>query len=304
MIIVRCLKNYLKGLGYYFTPLGVITLCLLIAISIAVPHMIQVVKDAFDAVSKELGGVTYDWDAAKEFVMGQIFANDWSQAGTFLSPEWFKNVLQEAMKVTFHTEELIPAIQNIILNAIMEIQMDLIMIAVSFFIGFILGFIILRVQMRKRITEAGFIRVFLVSLFDAFIVGGLALLIYFIQEKSQAGGIVMIIIGTVIVLLGSIIEAYLFYGIKRAKLKQVFSPKSFLFLLIGDILVIGITIGVGFLCHLANMVIFITIFFPFVEIALCVLTINAEGMVMDFVRENKLEKKIEKRIEKVNQEQA
>lgn len=71
-MIKASIKNFFKSLGFYFIPLGVMAFCLMICLSIAIPHMIGVVKGAYQSISTSIGQTTFDWTAIQSALIAKF----------------------------------------------------------------------------------------------------------------------------------------------------------------------------------------------------------------------------------------
>ncbi len=305
MVFVHSLKNFLKGLGYYFTPLGVCVLTLVTSFALTVPGMIDTARNTFDAIAAKLGSASYDWGAAQSFLFGQLFAQDWSQASSFLSFDWLLGILKQTVVAIFGTQAIVPEVLELLQTGLWGIAFLLVINVVAGVLSVFVGFIWLKVAMRKRVTDANMVRVILVSILDGLIFVGFLILVFFIYDKTKTAAIVTAIIAGLLLVFGSVFEAYLFYGVKKVKLRQVFSPKALVQLFLADIIIAGLAVGLSLLLYSqTNIVVAFSVAIPFVEVCLCVISINAEGMVADFVKKGKLEKKAESAQEKERNQAA
>ena len=306
-MIKASIKNFFKSLGFYFIPLGVMAFCLMICLSIAIPHMIGVVKGAYQSISTSIGQTTFDWTAIQSALIAKFmeYSSDISKAMALISsPEGIVNLLKEIAMETFGLESLTNEIVATLQNAVSQVMSDLVAILASLIIGLFLGFIFLKIIIRRYLANTNMVKAFLISIVDALIFTGVIILLSYLKVSSEAWMWVTIVLVVLGVLLISQFEAYLFYGVGRVKFLKVVNIKNTITLLIGDLIDIIFGIIVAVVIYLTmNPLTATLVIIPFVMLIVCILGINAETYTSQLVFENKIDKRVDKEIEKRTNEQ-
>ena len=306
-MIKTSIKNFFKSLGFYFIPLGVMAFCLMICLSITIPHMIGVVKGAYQSISTSIGQTTFDWNAIQSALIAKFmeYASDIGKAMALISsPEGIVNLLKEIAMETFGLESLTNEIIATLQNAVMEVMKDVIAIFASLVIGLFLGFIFLKIIIRRYLANTNMIKAFIISIVDALVFTGIMILLSYLKVNNEVWMWVTIVLVVLGVLLISQFEAYLFYGVGKVKFLKVVNIKNTITLLIGDLIDIIFGVGVSVVIYLTmNPITAILVIIPFAMLIVCILGINAETYTSQLVFENKIDKRIDKEIEKRSSEQ-
>jgi|GEM_PF-2672063 len=306
-MIKASIKNFFKSLGFYFIPLGVMAFCLMICLSITIPHMIGVVKGAYQSISTSIGQTTFDWNAIQSALIAKFmeYASDIGKAMALISsPEGIVNLLKEIAMETFGLESLTNEIVATLENTVMEVMSDVIVIFVSLVIGLFLGFIFLKIIIRRYLANTNMLKAFIISIVDALVFTGVMILLSYLKVSSEIWMWVTIVLVVLGVLLISQFEAYLFYGVGKVKFLKVVNIKNTITLLIGDLIDIIFGVGVAVVIYLTmNPITAILVIIPFAMLIVCILGINAETYTSQLVFENKIDKRIDKEIEKRSNEQ-
>lgn len=306
-MIKASIKNFFKSLGFYFIPLGVMAFCLMICLSITIPHMIGVVKGAYQSISTSIGQTSFDWNAIQSALIAKFmeYATDLGKAMALISsPEGIVNLLKEIAMETFGLESLTNEIVATLQNAVMEVMTDVIAIFASLVIGLFLGFIFLKIIIRRYLANTNMLKAFIISIVDALVFTGIIILLSYLKVNNEVWMWVTIVLVVLGVLLISQFEAYLFYGVGKVKFLKVVNIKNTITLLIGDLIDIIFGVGVSVVIYLTmNHVTAILVIIPFAMLIVCILGINAETYTSQLVFENKIDKRINKEIEKRSIEQ-
>lgn len=306
-MIKASIKNFFKSLGFYFIPLGVMAFCLMICLSITIPHMIGVVKGAYQSISTSIGQTSFDWNAIQSALIAKFmeYATDLGKAMALISsPEGIVNLLKEIAMETFGLESLTNEIIATLENAVMEVMSDLIVIFASLVIGLFLGFIFLKIIIRRYLANTNMLKAFIISIVDALVFTGVMILLSYLKVNNEVWMWVTIVLVVLGVLLISQFEAYLFYGVGKVKFLKVVNIKNTITLLIGDLIDIIFGVGVSVVIYLTmNPITAILVIIPFAMLIVCILGINAETYTSQLVFENKIDKRIDKEIEKRSIEQ-
>lgn len=306
-MIKASIKNFFKSLGFYFIPLGVMAFCLMICLSIAIPHMIGVVKGAYQSISTSIGQTSFDWNAIQSALIAKFmeYATDLGKAMALVSsPEGIVNLLKEIAMETFGLESLTNEIVATLQNAVMEVMSDVIAIFSSLVIGLFLGFIFLKIIIRRYLANTNMLKAFIISIVDALVFTGVMILLSYLKVSSEVWMWITIVLVVLGVLLISQFEAYLFYGVGKVKFLKVVNIKNTITLLIGDLIDIIFGVGVSVVIYLTmNPITAILVIIPFAMLIVCILGINAETYTSQLVFENKIDKRIDKEIEKRSIEQ-
>lgn len=276
-MIKNCLKNFFKSIWLYFIPLGVIALFVAIGLSLFIPNCINLVSDTFKQISEKLQQTTFDWNAVQQLILGKFFeySSDMGKVSTLLSsPEELTNLLKEVVNEAFGVSTLSDDIINLVKNCATQIVLQVVGLVILFIASVIVGFLFLKIALRKYLTDRNSFKVILVSLLDGIIFGGMVYLFIYLMNQVNEGAAwaVGISLGVVLLFIVPLLEAYLFYGIRKVKISQVLNFKTLFGLIFGDAIILALGVGLCFLFWLIpNRVLAIIVIVPLVELLVCVL---------------------------------
>ena len=245
------IKSYLSNLKFIFTPIGVLTVFIIVALSIVYHNVAGAVTNLINTIQKIMEASSSDISAAGGAIYERAAQLDWNNLEEAMkivtSEEWLTETLNAGAKAAFPesenlTEEIAASINACVDAVVANIYVLIILTATGVVVGFaILKFIITK-NMVKRTFWQALLRTVIHTILNATIV---ALIIYIIS-LFKVGLIVNLIVTFSIYSVLSIFEAYLFNGIKKVPFKKVFNFKGIALLILSSILVIGFTVGLSF----------------------------------------------------------
>lgn len=285
-MILRGFKNFLKSIKFYFTPLGVLALFVVIALSISLTNISNAIKDLFTDLAKTMENFSVDWSAVGGSIYNSANEANWELA-KFLDTEWIGTTLGTALRAS-GLGETIDAATNAIATCATRILEMVILFLVLFVIGIIAGHVILSFIMRYDIIKDKWWKVLLYCLFDAVLeVGIVVLFVVLIMAWAP-----FIFIAPILLLILtealSILGAYLIHGLNKIKFKEAFNVKTIGLSLLTDLILC--TVGLALIILIAlifqsGIAIFIGL--PLFEILMIVSRLSAETYIVDKMNETK-----------------
>ena len=309
-MIPTCIKNFFKSLGFYFVPIGILSFFIILTLANIIPSSINVVKDTFQQIAVKVSSTSFDWDHIQGVLMNKVMElsqQDPSALVALLTNTdslvgLLKEVTQEAFGLETLTNEIVQLLQDCVIQLMGYIALLIAMMVVGFFVGLV----VLNLLIRSFLTHTNIFKALLMSIVEGLIGVGVLLIVNKIQT-TQIWAIILIVVAIFIGSLAlSLLESYVFYGIKKVPFKKVFNIKNIITLLVGDIIVLALGIGSIALCFLAKDL-FIALFIavPFVLLTVAVIRINAASYTSILAKEGKIlklaERKALKEAEKAQQ---
>ena len=312
-IFKRSIINFLKGLKYIFTPIGILSLSIIIGFSIAIPNIISSVMSMVNQVSVIVQGYQVDWDTVSGNFYAYIMSLDYSQPEVLIQNFTDTNYLFETLKTIlgqiFPTMEADAAvIGEIIQQTITAILFNIMLIFVWLVIGIVAGYIVVRLEIKGELAHHSVWKFILSLLIDSVLT---ILVIYLAVEAFSAFkslGFLFLVLLIIAHLALTLLESYLFYGKGRIPFKKAFSFKNIIFLLIANTLLVAAGIGFILLINLLDWIVVTVIMaISIFEVDHSVIMANAQSYVVylagddlanTVVKQRKKEAKAAKKAEK------
>ena len=299
-MIPTCIKNYFKSLGFYFVPLGILAFFTVLTLASIIPASIAVVKGTFEQIANTVSGVTFDWNEISGVIMNKIMElskEDPSALIAMLTNQdqlvaLLKEVTIDAFGLQSVTDEIVALLQD----CVSQLMGYVILLFAMMIVGFFFGFVVLNLLIRTFLSHTNIVKAFVMSLIDG-VVAVLCLLFVNKVLNAQTWVVILVIFALLIAsLILSLLESYLFFGIKKVPFKKVFNIKNIITLLVGDIFILGLGIGSVALCFLAKDL-FIALFIavPFVLLTVSVLQVNAATYTSTLAKEGRILKRAERK---------
>jgi hypothetical protein len=292
MMILAGLKKYLKCHKFYFVPLGILSIFVVIGLTMSISGITGELKNFFTQVGEMAKSTKLDWNLVWQTLISETSKIDYSQpfnqiVQTVTSSTWLNGLLNAVVQALFGGE-----IAEQAASLIGTTIQNLINWVVAFFfitiIGLVIGFFVVKILVRKELTEVKTGKLILYALLDSLFWGVFLTLITFINPLSKVVSIILMIIYVISLMFICLLEGYLFYGIKKVKFKEVMKIKNVLKLYLIALIIIAICASiVAILFLIFHPVIALYVSFPFVEIAIAAISLNAESYVVEFVNQNK-----------------
>ena len=304
----KSIKNFGRGIATFFTPLGIFAFAFIICLCVVVPGIINIAKETLDEVDARMIENTYDWNIAKDYFIGNVASSGFTSVGDLFNDFWVFRVLEDTVIVSFGLKELSADVSNILKGGVDRIGVLLVVALIVLIFSIIFGFVWIKTVMRKRLTNDKYYRLILLSLLDSFVFVLVLFIIILVDYFSRAGMIGMLIFSFFLIVGFSLVEAYLFYARKKVKFREVFPLKDLLFLILGDLAICLICAGISILLlYTVNTFLMLLIAIPLFEVGICIVSLNAESMVTDDLKERNIlaaPKKEKKKKEKKAKEKA
>ena len=307
-IFKQTLKNYLKGLRFVFTPIGIVSIFVIIGFSIMIPGILNACKTMVEQVAKELSEIKIDWkEVGGEFV-AFLKGLDWKNPSSVIAQfnaDYLKTHFLDILRNVYpEIDTKIEAISTAVNNCVAMIGMYIAIFIILIVVGFVVGYFVTRWLIRRDIAHRKWFFAILFAIVDAII----CVIVLYAASKlyKSMGNNYIWILGLILLGLSiySLFEAWLIQGIKKVKLGKVLNIKNVIFLILGHITIILIGLVATFLISLAKMpVLTIVIALSLFVVTQVVITFNAEGYVRELAGEVTIKEK-DKKIKKLEKENA
>lgn len=290
-MIKQGLKNFFVNLKYVFTPMGCLFLGALIGVSIAVPVIQNAISEFVSGANKLMTDNAVQFESFFDAVISDVRALDWSDTGaalaTLLSRDWLTDTLmanvEELTSAGAANVEKLGALATDAANAFFGAVAA---IAVFSFLGLVLGYFFVKFLIRRDIARRNIPKfifgILLDSLASALFVaaGGVFAVI------SKAAGFIAL---AVILLLSAIItllKAYLLHGMKKMRMRELVNAKNLFKLLASDALIFLVCAAfITVVFFIFNIVVALFVGVCFVQIAIIVISLNAEAYTVSMVKD-------------------
>lgn len=302
-IIILSFKNFLKGLKYIFTPLGVISVFLIIGLSIAIPNIMSAVTNMINGVAEIISHTNVDTQAAMQKIAGVVAGLDWSNPVVTIAQlsdaEYLKTLLFDTLHNMFPDAELqIQAIQTLVQDTVQTILIQITIVVIMIVIGFILGHILTRMFVKSEIRKRKFWKAIVFGLLDTVI----SVLVIYVTVRILASSMPLwadILLILVIFLAHSffaMFEGWLIHARKRVPLKKVFKFSSFIFVFIADLIIIVLGIGTVLLINLMGFIVLTVLMaLSILSISHAVISANGESYVYYVANEGWIKAELKKK---------
>ena len=297
-MILASLKNFFKSLGFYFIPLGIMAFFIVICLAHIVPEGIEIVKGTYLAIAARIGSTTIDWNEIQPILLSKVMGLINEDPTSILNnPDQLINILQETATDAFGPT--IGDVTTVCKDCLTQLSYLLIRLVVVAIVSIFIGFITLKVLLRKYLTDSNIFKAILVSILDALVIVGIFVLItYLLAIDNKTLFWIALILTIIGVFFISLLEAYLFYGIRKVKFTKIFNIKNFFLLILADLIQIVLAVGVFFLTRLIpDAFVSYFVLVPFLELVICIIGLNAETYAREEVKKAKIERKINEGIE-------
>ena len=285
-MIKQGIFNYFKSLKYFFTPLGTLALGLILGVSIAIPSMLSALRVMVERIIEISGTAQLDVRPFLNSLWDSVTALNWREPitalRTILSDDWLNSALQTSLRSFVENYEPLAAeLGEAVQTCVSQMTLALVVVVIFTVIGVIGGYFLTKHLIRRRMARRQWWKYVLVTLADSLLTAGIAFLGVWISELWGAGRIVLaLIVPPLLFSIVSMLEAYLVYGVKRVKLKEVITLKNTAKLLLVNLVVFYISIAFGVIvAAIFNTLAGLIIGFTLLEIAYIVMGMNADTYV-------------------------
>lgn len=289
-MLKNCVKNYFLNLKYFFTPIGALAIGAVIGLSVFIPGSLHTLSEFLKTVEEISGAAELDFQKVIEKAVETVAALDWTgdpvaALSTMLSVEWLNSFMQSCLEVI--SAQLAPYSQEISAAwaaASGEIAAYFAVFAVFTAVGLTGGFALTRFLIRRNIARRAFWKVFLSGAVDFLLAFALITFSVWLSALWKPGGFIWAFASVFLYALGSLCSAFIVHGKKNVNPRKIISFKNAALLLLGNLIVMAFSVLFTVLATLfTNVFAGLFIGFSFIEIALLVMSLNAEAFVKDIV---------------------
>ena len=290
-MIKKGLKNYFTNLKYYFMPIGMLAIGVILGLAIAIPVISNAVHDLIYYVSSQ-DSVQLDFSAFLHKIIDAVLALNWRSPtralATMFSSGWLNQTFSDSIFALVHDVE--PVAEQIlarISSCVSAISYAVIAVVVFALVGLVSSFFLTKYLVRREIARCPFWKRWLIgALCDAVITVLLPVLSIYLSLLWRPLAYVVIIFVPLLWGVILLVEAYLMQGYKKVKAKDVITPKNSAKLYVTNILILLIASEIiSVLSAIVGELVGMVLGFPFLLVALIVCGLNAESFVKDVVEQ-------------------
>ena len=289
-MILAGLKKYLKCHKFYFVPLGILSIFVVIGLTMSISGITGELKSFFTQVGELAKSAKIDWNLVWQTLISETSKLDYSQSfnqlvQTVTSSAWLNDLLKAVVQAIFGGD-IAEQATNLIRITIQNLISWVVVFFVLAVIGLVIGFFAVKILVRKELTEVKTGKLILYALLDSLFWGLFLILITFISSLNKIVSIIFMVIFGISLMFICLLEGYLFYGIKKVKFKEALNIKNVLKLYLVALIIIAICASIVAIFFLIfHPVIALYVSFPFVEIAIAAISLNAESYVVELVHQ-------------------
>ena len=286
------IKNFFSSLKYFFTPIGVMAFGVVIGLTIAVPGIIDAVKEMVTEVSEKAGNFFVDWNIAKNSISGSITSLDWGNPSgalnNVLSEQWLNTTFTDCLNEMFGSvDEIIEQIKGVIEICAEKVIINLIIFVAFTALGIVGGYLFVRYQIRRKIAKRSFLKGLAFLFLHIFLNALLTYLLLQVISGWEVGTVVSVVLLIVAFGFMTLIEAYVIYAMGKVNLFKILNIRNVLSLVLVNATIIVLSLLVPALIFFTThkIAISVLIAIPLVSIALAVMGLNAESYVLKMIEE-------------------
>lgn len=279
------MKNYFRSFRYFFVPLGVLSLGIVIALSIAVPQTLDAVKAFITDSAEQMGKVSFNWEGVRDLLISTFRIWDWSGSGdifkSVFTKEFLMDLLHRCADVALgDTSAIASQMESLASETAGKIFGALFLGVSSITIGAFFGFFVTRIEIRKEMAQRSVGKLILASVVDSIIKVTVLALGLWLIEKTVNYAMASFALTVVLYGLISLFEAYIVHGFKKVPLRKVINLKNAgslaLLTAIECVFAGGVFLGLYFI---ANPLIALYIAYALAVLTLSCIQLNAEAYV-------------------------
>ena len=282
-------KKYFTNLKFYFTPIGMLAVGMIIGVSLLIPATISAMKGFINEFSEILQTNNIDFGPTRDYIVNSITSLDWADPiaslKTMLGGEWLKTLVNGSMELlgielNAYGEQIDQSFNNAV-----GIVMTYVGIFIFFsVIGLLLGFVLTRYLVRRNMAKRKLWKTILASVIDSLISSMLFALCVWLSTLWKPSVFISSLLSLVLYSSVSLLEAYLLHAVKKVPFKKVVSGKNVMMLMLTNFIIFYVSVAfLAISILVTNVIAGLFIGFAFVEIAFIVISLNAESYVIDIV---------------------
>ena len=271
-IIKNGLKNYLVNLKYFFLPLGVLFLSIIIAFSIFLP-----------LISKQVGDTLLNLSIADKEVSTALFKEIISKSvSSVIENNSFSSLNDKDFFIEIITSYLnIDADQDVV-SLVNTLITDFSLAFLIILAGILGGHLLTKVLIRRNLAKRSIYKLVFIKIIDFVLSITIVAFATYIINLFAHFVILYALLTLLLYGLIALFEAYLVHGQGKVEIKKVLTLKNVGLIELTNFIIISLTLLISYLITLllnplAGAIIGITLF----EIALIVTSLNAEAFVKE-----------------------
>lgn len=280
-MIKQGLKNYVKNLKYFFTPLGALALGVVFGLSIGLPIVLKSLSDLLDMVVQISQNTQIRFQDLIAGIIDKVDSLDWDNPikalSILLDRTWLTDTISGCVEsISIDMAQLESYINGCIDDIVVALRIFIFFVI----LGFVGGYFITKWLIRREIAKRALWKYFLVSFVDSLLSATLVSFCLWILALWRPS----IFISTLVsmMLFGSIqlFEAYIVHAWKKVDIKKVINVKNIAKLYLVDILIFAIAVVfVGIVIAITNTLVGLFVGIALIEIAFIIIGLNAEAYV-------------------------
>lgn len=289
-MIALSLKNFLKNLKYFFTPLGTLFLGIVVGLSVLLPGLSSIITNLGDEAKELLNNTSLNFDALGNTIINEISKLNWASVDealkTILNKEWLYQVIDKSLRALAGDYGAVSAeIQRLIVDTINSFTPLLVTFVFFSLCGLFGGYFLTRMLVRKEIASRSFKKFILATLVDAFLTMTLISFGLWLLTIWSPSIYITVIVSVLLFGMLSLLEAYLSQAKKNIKFEQIVNLKNSINLLISNIIICLIVLFlIVIISYFFNFILGFFIGISLLEIAFSIISLNAESYVKDLAK--------------------
>ncbi len=290
-MLKNSIRNYFQSLKHFFTPLGTMFLGMMIGISILIPGIIAAATELASGIEELAEHVNLDFELLWQNLWNSVTALDWNDPlgafQTLLSPEWIHDVLTQELSAILGTdfETFTARIAELVGMFTASVFAYIFVFFLFWVLGFIAGFILIRFLIRRSIARRSiwkFVLSTVISSVLSALLVGLCLWVYTLWQSSIYISFILILL---LVGVFAFLQAYLLYGIKKVRFADVVNLKNIGLYFLSNVIIFFVSVLFTLIAVAINSLMGLFVGLSIIEIAIIVVSLNAESYVQSLASE-------------------
>lgn len=283
------LRNYFVNLKHFFTPIGTLAVGMFIGLSLLIPGTIAIIGEMIDRLIEVVKTANVDFESVKNYIVESVKALDWNDPiaslKIMLTKDWLLGVVNGSLNlVSAELQPYADAITETVNSAVAGVTLLFALLVVFCVLGLIGGYFLTRFLVRRTMAKRTFKKFLFAVTVDSFVTAALLALCFWLLTVWAPSIFITSILSLVIFGCVALVSAYLVHGRNRVDFKQVINFKNVFKLLLVNALIFVISSAfLSLTVAITNPFAGVLIGFSFVEIAFLVMSMNAEGYVLNLV---------------------
>ncbi len=293
-MIKKAWNNYLKGLQYFFTPLGTLFLGFVLGVSIFLPGVNHSLKELTAQINHLSDEIILDWNSLKNSLLDAFIALDYSHPieilNTITNKQWFNETLNHCLSslITDYSSYSID-IKIYVNDALRQMMKYFIILILCVSLGLFSGYFLCRVLLRSKIAKRALWKFFMIFLIDSILsITIISLCLYFIKLWIP-NVLLATFISTLLYSYLSLFEAYIVHAWKKTNILKILNFRNAFQLLLSNLIIYFFTTCIiGIIVLITNFLFGLVIGIALMEIGFIIISLNAESYVKEFVLQEKM----------------